>query len=74
MNPSSENPAINTHFTSWPSVWPAALDLTTEWNGYWYGYFGRGVMNSDFETFYVMDDSKDGEFKRAPYSYFPISQ
>lgn len=39
---------------------------------YWNGYFGRGVINSDFETFFVMDDSKDGEFARAPYNYFPI--
>jgi len=39
---------------------------------YWNGYFGRGVINSDFETFFVMDDSKDGEFARPPYNYFPI--
>jgi hypothetical protein len=30
-------------------------------------------MNSDFETFFVMDDSKDGEFNRLPYSYYPIA-
>ena len=31
-----------------------------DWDGYWYGYFGRGVTNADFETFFVVDDSKDG--------------
>lgn len=40
---------------------------------YWFGYFGRGVINSDFETFFVMDDSKDMEFTRPPFSYFPIA-
>jgi len=40
---------------------------------YWYGYFGRGVTNADLETFFVMDDSKDAEFKRPPYYYFPIT-
>lgn len=39
---------------------------------YWYGYFGRGVTNADLETFFVMDDSKDAEFKRPPYNYYPI--
>jgi len=71
--PSSEKPAINNDPTSWPEAWPSALpNITSEWNGFWYGYFGRGVNNADFETFYVMDDSKDGEFSRPPYNYFPI--
>ncbi|MFZ0390006.1 MAG: hypothetical protein WAN36_06065, partial [Calditrichia bacterium] len=39
---------------------------------YWYGYFGRGVTNADLETFFVMDDSKDGEWARPPYNYYPI--
>lgn len=72
VNPSSENPAINTDSESWPDIWPNALGITSEWNGYWYGYFGRGVNNADFETFFVMDDSRDGEFARAPFNYFPV--
>ncbi len=39
---------------------------------YWYGYFGRGVTNADLETFFVMDDSRDGEWSRPPYNYYPI--
>ena len=72
-NSSATTPAISADPSSWPPTWPEALGLTPEWNGFWYGYFGRGVLNSDFETFFVMDDSKDGEWKRGPYSYFPIS-
>jgi len=72
--PSSEKPAINSDPTSWPETWPTVLpNITPEWNGFWYGYFGRGVNNADFETFFVMDDSRDGEFSRPPYNYFPIA-
>lgn len=39
---------------------------------YWYGYFGRGVTNADLETFFVLDDSKDREWSRPPYNYFPL--
>ena len=73
INPSSTTPAINTHPDSWPSVWPDALGLRPDWNGYWYGYFGKGVQNADFETFFVMDDSQDDEFTRPPYLYYPIA-
>ncbi len=73
MNSSSKKPAINTDPVSWPKFWPPALDLTPEWDGYWYGYFGRGVLNSEFETFFVMDDSKDKEFMRNPFFYYPIA-
>lgn len=70
---SSESPAINTNPSTWPPNWPTALNLTSDWDGYWYGYFGRGVLNSDFETFFVMDDSKDREFVRNPFFYYPIA-
>ncbi len=73
INPSSETPAINIMPNSWPKQWPAALGLRPDWNGYWYGYFGKGVQNADFETFFVMDDSQDREFTRPPYNYFPIN-
>ncbi len=73
VEPSSKKPAINKDPSTFPATWPPALQLTPEWNGLWYGYFGRGVNNADFETFYVVDDSKDKEFTRAPYNYFPIA-
>jgi hypothetical protein len=73
LNPASEIPAISNQPSSWPSTWPAALSLTPEWDGFWYGYFGRGVFNADLETFFVMDDAQDAEFSRPPYNYFPLA-
>lgn len=71
--PSSNSPAMSTDSRTWPDQWPRSLPLiTSEWDGYWYGYFGRGVQNAQFETFFVLDDSKDEEWKRPPYSYYPI--
>ncbi|GAB1442484.1 hypothetical protein MASR2M39_13190 [Ignavibacteriales bacterium] len=72
-NPSSKKPSINSDPLTWPSSWPAALDLTPEWDQNWYGYFGRGVLNSEFETFFVMDDSKDKEYMRNPFFFYPIA-
>ena len=72
-NLQSTNPAISNNPDSWPELWPRALpNVNSNWDGQWYGYFGRGVINSDFETFFVMDDSKDKEFTRSPYNYYPI--
>lgn len=67
------SPAINSNPHTWPKTWSTALDLTPEWNGFWYGYFGRGVINSDFETFFAMDDSRDKEWTRAPFNFFPLA-
>ncbi len=73
VNPTSTKPAINKDPSTFPETWPVALGLTPEWNGHWYGYFGRGVTNADFETFFVVDDSKDKEFTRPPYGYYPVA-
>ena len=73
VNPGSEEPAMSTKSSTWPETWSRALPLITPaWDGYWYGYFGRGVQNADFETFYVVDDSKDREYNRIPYGFYPI--
>jgi hypothetical protein len=73
QNPSGTTPAVNIDPTSFPTTWPLALGLDPTWNGKWYGYFGKGVSNADFETFFVMDDSQDKKFTKFPYYYFPIS-
>lgn len=73
MNQTYDKIAINTDPKSWPAHWPVALGKDTSWDGRWYGYFGKGVQNSDFETFFVMDDSKDKEFVQSPYKYQPIA-
>jgi len=77
VNASSEDPAYNIDPTTWPEVWPEALEavgVTDDWDGFWYGYFGKGVQNADYETFFVVDDSKDKEYTRPPYDYFPIAE
>jgi hypothetical protein len=73
MRSSFNKPAMNTDPRSWPSHWPEALGLTSDWDSLWYGYFGRGINNSDFETFFVMDDSKDAEWRQVPFLYQPVS-
>jgi hypothetical protein len=72
-NPNSTKPAMSNDSLSWPEKWPAALNLPDDWNGHWYGYFGKDVFNSDLEIFYVLDDTQDKEFTRTPYEYFPIT-
>lgn len=88
-NSKKSYPAKNVDSASFPAQWPRSLFFRTDsltqtevpmseteaakWDGYWYGYFGRGVTNADFETFYVIDDAQDKEFTRAPYNYYPIS-
>ncbi|MFA6438802.1 MAG: hypothetical protein WCX28_05795, partial [Bacteriovoracaceae bacterium] len=81
VNPVSKSPAINIDTTTFPSKWPRSLfygkygtaeDSIKKWDGYWYGYFGRGISNAQEETFFVYDDSKDKEFTQLPFRYFPI--
>ena len=72
-NPKSTNIAINIDPTSFPPTWPAALGLDPSWNGKWYGYFGKGVMNADFETFFVLDDSQDKKFTKTPFLFYPLA-
>ncbi len=69
----SESPAVNIDTSTFPPEWPAALSLDPSWNGKWYGYFGKGVSNADFETYFVMDDSQSKKYTRIPYNYFPIA-
>lgn len=81
VNPSATSPAIDADTSTYPETWPRSLFYdrygTNEteirkWDGYWYGYFGRGVRNAQLETFFVIDDSRDGEWSRIPYNFFPI--
>jgi hypothetical protein len=72
VRPDASRAAVNIDTSTFPVVWPAALGLTPDWNGLWYGYFGRGITNADFETFFVVDDSKDKEYNRLPFGYYPL--
>ncbi|HEY9167609.1 MAG TPA: hypothetical protein VIS48_15755 [Candidatus Kryptonia bacterium] len=75
-NPSGTSPAVDAngnYNNSLPPVWPPALGLDPSWNGKWYGYFGKGVSNADFETFFVMDDAGDKKFTLPPFNYYPLA-
>jgi len=64
---------------TWPWVWPDQPDwIDPAGVPYWNGYFGRGVMAADQESYFVMDDSKDYEFNyyeqgEGPLVFLPDS-
>jgi hypothetical protein len=64
LNPTQDLPAISHKQFTWPEKWPDRPD----WSGFWNGYFGRGILNADQETYFVADDDADEEFQ-----YFPDS-
>ncbi len=57
-NPNQQYPSRSDDVFTWPVTWPDQPDWTGEWNG----YFGRGIMNADLETYFVCDDSPDQEW------------
>ena len=50
------SPAVSNDPSTWPPHWP---DRPNTWDGYWSGYFGKGVLNADLETYFVYDDNED---------------
>jgi len=64
LNPKQDAPAISNRKITWPDFWPDRPD----WKGVWNGYFGRGVLNADQETYFVVDDDADEEFVYYPDS------
>jgi len=67
-NPRQASPARSDDPSTWPAEWP---DRPIEWAGYWNGYFGRGILNADLETYFVFDDAHDFEWTQPPYRFFP---
>lgn len=56
----NDRPAISVDESTWPNRWPdqptwIAPDGSPEWNG----FFGRGIQNADFETYFWTDDHND---------------
>ncbi|MCK4446042.1 MAG: hypothetical protein KAW56_03065, partial [Candidatus Marinimicrobia bacterium] len=51
-------PAMSNNSITWPAHW---LDKPSSWDGYWNGYFGKGIFNADLETVFVFDDDPDKE-------------
>jgi len=67
-NPSQLEAAMSDDPYTWPAAWPDKMDDSIDpgWHGAWNGYFGKGVMNADLETYFVIDDDPDEEFKYYP--------
>ncbi len=57
--PYSSSPARSDDQSTWPMHWP---DRPADWDGAWNGFFGKGVLNADVETFFVFDDNEDREY------------
>jgi hypothetical protein len=45
--------AMNHMKDTWPSSWP---DKPASWDGEWNGFFGKGVLTSDQESYFVLED------------------
>jgi len=70
LNPNGESVAMSHLQNSWPiGGWgdPGGFPEVTNYvdkdgNTEWWGYFGRGIMQADQESFFVADDQNDDEF------------
>ncbi|NOZ74786.1 MAG: hypothetical protein GXO90_05330 [FCB group bacterium] len=60
-NDRQSSPARSDDPFTWPDVWPDKPD----WSGEWNGFFGRGIMNAEVETYFLCDDSPDKEWLYA---------
>jgi len=67
FNPFQDSPAMSHLPKSWPDFWPDKMDQADPgWPGTWNGYFGKGVMQADQESYFVMDDNANNEFAFYP--------
>jgi len=62
FNESSEYPAMSNRSSSWPEAgWPAGGNQLI-WPGEWNGRFGRGKIEADLESYFVVNDAHDQEY------------
>lgn len=64
--------ALSWDASTWPSTWPAALGLGSSANGAWYSYDDPPRVLGSREIMFVMDDSRDEEWSKAPYGFYPV--
>ena len=58
---------------TWPSFWPDHPDWKdAQGNVQWNGYFGRGQMQADQESYFMMDDQADARMYED-YGFLPDS-
>ena len=88
FNPNQDSPAMSNKPETWPEFWPDKLDSHDDpgWRGLdletnidpnperaeWNGYFGKGVMQADQESYFVMDDHANQEFEFFPDDNDPL--
>lgn len=72
FNENNEYIAMSNLPQSWPDCWPAT-GREVKWCGEWDGRFGRGVIYSDLETYFVANDAQDQEYLGADdkVKYYP---
>jgi len=84
FNPYQDSPAMSHKPETWPEFWPDKLDSPDDpgWRGInlqtgedpdpnraaWNGYFGKGVMQADQESYFAFDDNANDEFEFYPDS------
>ncbi len=70
LNPNGESVAMSHLNDSWPiggwadpGGFPDVVDyVDADGNTEWWGYFGRGLMQADQESYFIADDQNDDEF------------
>jgi len=65
-NPYQSSVARSDDPNTWPTSWP---DRPANWAGYWDGFFGKGVLNADLETYFVFDDNEDRYYINTHHFY-----
>ncbi len=73
LNEIGKGVAMSHQPESWPTFWPDHPDWLDE-DGYaeWNGYFGRGQLNADQESYFWMDDNQDEKMYNR-YNFLPDS-
>ena len=77
LNPNGESVAMSHLKNSWPiggwadpGGFPEVVDyVDADGNTEWWGYFGRGLMQADQESYFVADDQNDDEFNGVNNSF-----
>jgi hypothetical protein len=68
-NPREQLIAMSNDENTWPGFWPDKVTAEdVGWSGSWNGYFGKGRMNADQESYMVYDDYNNAEFSFYPDS------
>ncbi len=65
LPPDSAFPAMSDAPRSWPQFWPDKMNdpIDPGWQGEWNGYFGKGQIRADQESYWVTDDYQNDEFE-----------